>query len=76
MLKTLILVIIMQSLLLTNIAHHHLAISILFLITSHMYRTNFGIGHSIKDIFKAHIPLGGRLGHRHNDMSFFYLVMI
>jgi hypothetical protein len=25
-------------------AHHHLAIAILFLIAGHMYRTNFGIG--------------------------------
>ncbi|TYH34854.1 hypothetical protein ES332_D13G153200v1, partial [Gossypium tomentosum] len=48
-----------QNLWLTNIAHHHLAIVILFLIAGHMYRTNFGIGHSIKDLFEAHIPLGG-----------------
>jgi hypothetical protein len=27
-----------------------------------MYRTNFGIGHSIKDLLEAHIPPGGRLG--------------
>ncbi|TYI47059.1 hypothetical protein E1A91_D13G146800v1 [Gossypium mustelinum] len=48
-----------QNLWLTDIAHHHLAIVILFLIAGHMYRTNFGIGHSIKDLFEAHIPLGG-----------------
>ncbi|KAK5842258.1 hypothetical protein PVK06_004594 [Gossypium arboreum] len=47
-----------QSLRLTDIAHHHLAIAILFLIASHMYRTNFGIGHSIKDLLEAHIPPG------------------
>nr|VDD26429.1 unnamed protein product [Brassica rapa] len=40
-----------QSLWLTDMAHHHLAIAILFLIAGHMYRTNFGIGHSIKKIF-------------------------
>ncbi|KAL5077528.1 hypothetical protein RYX36_016512, partial [Vicia faba] len=51
-----------QSLWLTDMAHHHLAIAILFLIAGHMYRTNFGIGHSIKDILEAHIPPGGRLG--------------
>ncbi|KAA3486955.1 photosystem I P700 apoprotein A2 [Gossypium australe] len=39
-----------QSLWLIDIAHHHLAIAILFLIAGHMYRTNFGIGHSIKDL--------------------------
>ncbi|KAL5064068.1 hypothetical protein RYX36_025805 [Vicia faba] len=39
---------------LTDIAHHHLAIAILFLIAGHMYRTNWGIGHGIKDILEAH----------------------
>ncbi|PHU21381.1 Photosystem I chlorophyll a apoprotein A1 [Capsicum chinense] len=39
---------------LTDIAHHHLAIAILFLITGHMYRTNWGIGHGLKDILEAH----------------------
>ncbi|CAN1361177.1 Photosystem I P700 chlorophyll a apoprotein A1 [Linum perenne] len=39
---------------LTDIAHHHLAIAILFLIAGHMYRTNWGIGHSIKDILESH----------------------
>uniref|UniRef100_K3Z2T0 photosystem I n=1 Tax=Setaria italica TaxID=4555 RepID=K3Z2T0_SETIT len=36
-----------QSLWLTDIAHHHLAIAFIFLIAGHMYRTNFGIGHSL-----------------------------
>jgi photosystem I P700 chlorophyll a apoprotein A2 len=36
-----------QSLWLTD-AHHHLAIAVLFIIAGHMYRTNFGIGHSMK----------------------------
>ncbi|XVE92793.1 hypothetical protein REPUB_Repub01dG0132100 [Reevesia pubescens] len=39
---------------LTNIAHHHLAIAIFFLIVGHMYRTNWGIGHGLKDILEAH----------------------
>ena len=34
--------------------HHHLAIVILFLIAGHMYRTNWGIGHGIRDILEAH----------------------
>jgi hypothetical protein len=38
---------------LTDIAHHHLAIVFIFLIAGHMYRTNFGIGHSIKDLLEA-----------------------
>jgi photosystem I P700 chlorophyll a apoprotein A1 len=52
------------SLWLTDIAHHHLAISILFLIAGHMYRTNFGIGHSLKEILESHKgPLTGN-GHK------------
>ena len=54
-----------QSLWLTDIAHHHLAIGVLFIIAGHMYRTNFGIGHSIKEILEAHRPPGGRLGKGH-----------
>ena len=54
-----------QSLLLTDIAHHHLAIAVLFIIAGHMYRTNFGIGHSMKEILEAHRPPGGRLGKGH-----------
>ncbi|KAL5081191.1 hypothetical protein RYX36_009612 [Vicia faba] len=49
---------------LTDIAHHHLAIAILFLIAGHMYRTNWGIGHGIKDILEAHKgPFTGQ-GHK------------
>nr|GEZ22906.1 photosystem I P700 apoprotein A2, chloroplastic [Tanacetum cinerariifolium] len=50
-----------QSLWLSDMAHHHLAIAFIFLIAGHMYRTNFGIGHSMKDLLDAHIPPGGRL---------------
>ena len=42
------------SLWLTDIAHHHLAIAVLFIIAGHMYRTNFGIGHSIQSIMNKH----------------------
>ena len=53
-----------QSLWLTDIAHHHLAIAVLFIIAGHMYRTNFGIGHSMKEILEAHKgPLTGE-GHQ------------
>ncbi|KAL0288668.1 UNVERIFIED_CONTAM: Photosystem I chlorophyll a apoprotein A1 [Sesamum calycinum] len=48
---------------LTDIAHHHLAIAILFL-AGHMYRTNWGIGHGLKDILEAHKgPFTGQ-GHK------------
>ncbi|XP_059294473.1 photosystem I P700 chlorophyll a apoprotein A2-like [Lycium ferocissimum] len=57
-----------QSLWLTDIAHHHLAIAFIFLVAGHMYRTNFGIGHSMKDLLDAHIPPGGRLGRGHKGL--------
>jgi len=48
---------------LTDIAHHHVAIAILLILAGHMYRTNFGIGHSIKEILESHKgPLTGS-GH-------------
>ena len=39
---------------LTDSAHHHLAIAVMFLVAGHMYRTNWGIGHSIKTILDNH----------------------
>jgi photosystem I P700 chlorophyll a apoprotein A2 len=45
-----------QSLWLTDIAHHHLAIATVFILAGHMYRTNFGIGHSLQEILDAHTP--------------------
>jgi photosystem I P700 chlorophyll a apoprotein A2 len=62
-----------ESLWLTDIAHHHLAIAVIFIIAGHMYRTNWGIGHSIKDILAAHnppkgTPFGGALGEGHKGL--------
>jgi photosystem I P700 chlorophyll a apoprotein A1 len=52
------------SLWLTDVAHHHLAIAVLFIIAGHMYRTNWGIGHSMKEILEAHKgPFTGE-GHK------------
>jgi photosystem I P700 chlorophyll a apoprotein A1 len=52
------------SLWLTDVAHHHLAIAVLFIVAGHMYRTNFGIGHSMKEILEAHKgPFTGN-GHK------------
>jgi photosystem I P700 chlorophyll a apoprotein A1 len=49
---------------LSDTAHHHLAIAVLFIIAGHMYRTNWGIGHSIKEILEAHKgPFTGE-GHK------------
>lgn len=33
-----------------------------------MYRTNWGIGHSLKEILDAHRPPGGRLGAGHKGL--------
>ena len=57
-----------KSLWLTDIAHHHLAIAVIFIVAGHMYRTNFGIGHSIDDILKAHKSPTGRLGQGHTGL--------
>jgi photosystem I P700 chlorophyll a apoprotein A2 len=51
-----------EALWLTDIAHHHLAIGCIFVIAGHMYRTNFGIGHSIREILDAHNPPKGTPG--------------
>ena len=48
-----------ESLWLTDIAHHHLAIAVLFIVAGHMYRTNFGIGHSIKEMLNSKSGLLG-----------------
>ena len=42
------------SLWMTDIAHHHLAIAVLFIIAGHMYKTNWNIGHSLKEILDGH----------------------
>ncbi|MGA1409929.1 MAG: photosystem I core protein PsaA [Prochlorotrichaceae cyanobacterium] len=51
---------------LTDTAHHHLALAVLFIVAGHMYRTNWGIGHSMKEILEGHkgdpILFGGK-GH-------------
>jgi len=57
-----------QSLWLTDIAHHHLAIAVLFILAGHMYRTNFGIGHSMRAILDVQTPPGGRLGNGHKGL--------
>nr|QQP17283.1 photosystem I P700 apoprotein A1 [Selaginella exaltata] len=49
---------------LTDTAHHHLAIAVVFSVASHLYRTNWGIGHSPKEILETHKgPFTGE-GHK------------
>jgi len=57
-----------KSLWLTDIAHHHLAIAVLFIFAGHMYRTNFGIGHSMDEILNAHKAPSGKLGQGHSNL--------
>ena len=42
------------SLWLTDTAHHHLALAVLFIVAGHQYRTNWGIGHSLREILENH----------------------
>nr|YP_009306277.1 photosystem I P700 apoprotein [Derbesia sp. WEST4838]AOP19181.1 photosystem I P700 apoprotein [Derbesia sp. WEST4838] len=39
---------------LSDEAHHHLAIGILFLLAGHMYKTNWTVGHDMKKLLEAH----------------------
>ncbi|MEL6780092.1 MAG: photosystem I core protein PsaA, partial [Cyanobacteria bacterium J06597_16] len=49
---------------LTDTAHHHLALAVLFIVAGHFYRTNWGIGHSFKEVLEAHKgPFTGE-GHK------------
>ncbi|NET36004.1 MAG: photosystem I core protein PsaB [Cyanothece sp. SIO1E1] len=62
-----------EALWLTDIAHHHLAWGCLLVIAGHMYKTNWGIGHSLKEILDTHAPpqgtpLGGGLGEGHKGL--------
>ena len=49
---------------LTDTAHHHLALAVLFIVAGHMYRNTYGIGHSMKEILESHKgPFTGE-GHK------------
>ena len=49
---------------LTDIVHHHLALSVLFIIAGHMYRTNWEIGHEINVILESHKGPFTGFGHK------------
>jgi photosystem I P700 chlorophyll a apoprotein A1 len=42
------------SLWLSDVAHHHLSLSVIFIFAGHMYRTNWSIGHSIAELLESH----------------------
>ena len=52
------------SLWMTDIAHHHLAIAVMFIIAGHMYRTNWGIGQSMKEILDGQNGFPQGVTHR------------
>nr|YP_009497617.1 photosystem I P700 apoprotein A2 [Astrosyne radiata]YP_009497682.1 photosystem I P700 apoprotein A2 [Astrosyne radiata]AWT40330.1 photosystem I P700 apoprotein A2 [Astrosyne radiata]AWT40395.1 photosystem I P700 apoprotein A2 [Astrosyne radiata] len=58
-----------QSLFLSDIAHHQLAIAVVFIIAGHMYKTNFDIGHKIEEILYQHCPPNGYLGIGHRGLD-------
>nr|YP_003795479.1 P700 apoprotein A2 of photosystem I [Floydiella terrestris]YP_010500117.1 P700 apoprotein A2 of photosystem I [Gormaniella terricola]ACZ58442.1 P700 apoprotein A2 of photosystem I [Floydiella terrestris]UWV18294.1 P700 apoprotein A2 of photosystem I [Gormaniella terricola] len=57
-----------QSLWLTDMAHHHLAIAVVFILAGHMYRTNFGIGHRFSEILDSHVAPSGKMGSGHKGL--------
>jgi len=54
-----------QAMWLTDIAHHHLAIAIIFIVAGHMYRTTYAWGHRFTELLHAHVPPKGRLRAGH-----------
>ena len=52
------------SLWMSDIAHHHLALGVLMIVAGHMYRTNWGIGHSMKEMYEAHKGPFTGVGHQ------------
>ena len=52
------------SLWLTDIAHHHLALSVLFIFAGHMYQTNWRIGHNMKELLEIHTGPITANGHK------------
>ena len=49
---------------LSDTAHHHLALAVVLIIAGHMYRTNWGIGHSMKEMLEAHRGPFTGTGHK------------
>ncbi len=38
----------------TDVAHHHLAIGVVFILAGHLYKTDFGLGVAVADILASH----------------------
>ena len=52
------------SLWLTDIAHHHLAIAVFFIIAGHMYQTQWKIGHNLSELVEGHTIFNNRFNHK------------
>ena len=50
----------------TDIAHHHVAIAVVFIVAGHMYRTNWSIGHSMKEMLNAKSFFGQKVEGQFN----------
>jgi photosystem I P700 chlorophyll a apoprotein A2 len=59
-----------KRLFLSDLAHHHLAIAVLFIIAGHIYRTKFDIGHGINTILNSHVSPSGSLGRGHINLYY------
>jgi photosystem I P700 chlorophyll a apoprotein A2 len=57
-----------QAIWLTDVAHHHLAIAILFFAAGLMYQGSGNTGHSLAKLTYAHVPPKGRLGTGHRGL--------
>nr|YP_009540912.1 photosystem I P700 apoprotein A1 [Lepocinclis tripteris]AYQ93347.1 photosystem I P700 apoprotein A1 [Lepocinclis tripteris] len=49
---------------LTDVIHHHLALAVLFIFAGHMYKTNWEIGHDMKNLLEAHKGPFTGTGHK------------
>jgi photosystem I P700 chlorophyll a apoprotein A2 len=50
-----------ESLWLTDMAHHHLGIAVVLIVAGHMYRTNWGIGHNLKEMMDSKTFFGKKV---------------
>jgi photosystem I P700 chlorophyll a apoprotein A1 len=57
------------SLWLTDIAHHHLAIAVVFIVAGHLYQTQFAIGSRMSDLLRSHNLLFINSWHSHLSIN-------
>ena len=57
------------SLWMTDIAHHHLAIAVVFIVAGHLYETQFTIGSRMTDLLRSHNMLFINSWHSHLSIN-------